>query len=244
MRQIRRVRGTEIPSAWYRRPYLYQLAVPQRKMKDSGDIIQVPRHILQPDYEFEIAMWATKPIQTDDITIAIKYVTEEAWFSILNDMSARDLQYSDMELPLSVAPSNGVLGKSFGSRWIHASKLNFDANGVPDIPMRLFHNDCLRSEGNFSSIYFTDPTDGAKKCWSFAQVIAWLGKYDQGLETGMVLGSGTIGDGSIAEFRKPPTGTPCSWPIYPWLQDGDIIRMEADFGNDVNLTLENTIAIV
>ncbi|MDP3725840.1 MAG: fumarylacetoacetate hydrolase family protein [bacterium] len=226
MRQVRARRGDTVPPVWYKRPSMYGLHLERDKIQGTDEILKIPSFVEKPDYEFEIVAFFTESIKTTSITEAIAFVKTKMLFTIMNDMSARDHQAEDMLLPLWVGPSKGILPKSFGPHFVHGSVLNFDENGVPDIPMRLFVNNTPRCDDNFRSIYFNDPETGAKKCWGFAQVITWFGTKNQGFEKGGLLGSGTIGNGSIAENAS-----------YSWLQHGDNIKMEA-IGIGV---LENTV---
>lgn len=216
-RQVRERRGEKIPPIWYKRPFFYELGLTHDKIKGNGDIIEIPPFEEKADYEFEIAGLFLDDVRTESVADAIEIMKTKMLFTIMNDVSARDLQAEDVQLPLSVSPSKGVLPKVFGPRWIPGSELLLDENGVPDMSMRLSVNGSIRCEDNFRSIYFTDPETAEKRCFGFAQVIAWFGKHDRGFKRGWILGSGTIGDGSILEDAR-----------YPWLKDGDIVIMEAE----------------
>ncbi|MDO8600146.1 MAG: fumarylacetoacetate hydrolase family protein [bacterium] len=247
--QIRGRRGERFPDEWYERPYGYDAHLQKRKIKGNGDAIIFPSFVTKADYEFEICLYFPYPFETKDEREAIEFVTRDAFFTIFNDTSARDFQPSDMAMRLSVAPSKGIAEKSFGPWMVPASNFDFDENGVPYIHMRLFVKHWrdvswdLRCEDNFRSIYFDDPKTGAKKCWSFAQVIAWYGRMNQGFEKGDLLASGTIGNGCIAEFAAridSVTGQEIEPAKYPWLQEGDSIRMDAGALG----VLENEVAFV
>lgn len=230
MRQIRERRGDRVPEAWYRRPYFYSLLLDSAKIRGHGDTVTFPSYVQKPDYELEMVGCFLRSIKTDSVEEAIEFVKRDMVFTIFNDLSARDLQAEDMALPLSVTSSKGVPDKSFGPVWVYGKDLPFDANGIPDVRLRLLVNGDLRCDENFNSIYFQDPVSGTTRCWGFAQVIAWFGRMNQGFEAGHLLGSGTVGNGSIAERSDR----------YPWLRAGDMIRMEIEgIGN-----LENTVAFV
>lgn len=233
MRNMRAARGEKVPEVWYKRPYCYELYLTKNKTKKHGDIIEVPRNVLEPDYEFEIAAKFTEDFQTANVQKAIEFVKTKMQFAIMNDFSSRDFQRSDMLLPLSVSPSKGILPKSFG-KWFGPNDsghiLEFDQNGIPYIATKLWTNGMLRAMNFFQSIYFTNPGSEELKCWGFAQTIAWFGSLNRGFKKGWILGSGTIGFGSIAECR----------PQYEWLKNGDVIQFETD----VLGILENKIKIV
>lgn len=228
MRHMREKRGEKIQEAWYKRPYFYPLYVPRKKIKTHGQNILIPSFVKKADYEFEIAARFDEAVQTSDIKKAIEFVKTKMHFAIFNDVSARDFQAEDMLCSLSVSASKGICDKAFGN-WALAKDLKFDENGIPFLIMRLFFNGGIRCHNVFHSIYFKDPETRKMKCWGFPQVIAWFGKMNQGFKKGDILGSGTIGDGSIAELT----------PLYPWLKDGDKIVMEAGRLG----ILENTVHI-
>ncbi len=242
MRQIRGCRGEKVPAAWFERPYFYCLRLDNHKLKGHGDKLYFPSYVTKKDYEFELAGLFTEDIRTTNIDEAIEYVKNEMFFTIFNDLSARDFQADDMKLPLGVSASKGIADKSFGPVLVSGKDLNFDKNGVLSMEMKLRVNNELRLSGNFQEIYFINPKTEKSNCWSFAQFIAWFGKMSQGFRRGDLLGSGTIGSGSIAEFaaKTDKDGKEIEPAIYPWLKEGDVIRMEAE-GIGV---LENTIGVI
>jgi 2-keto-4-pentenoate hydratase/2-oxohepta-3-ene-1,7-dioic acid hydratase in catechol pathway len=242
MRQIRERRGEPIPPIWYKRPHAYGLRLTPDKIKGPGDTLFFPSFVAKKDYEFEIVAFFTEPLKTIHIQEAIEFVKTKMFFTIFNDLSSRDFQAEDMKLPLWVGPSKGIADKSFGPVWTPGTALCFDENGIPDMKMRLWVNDELRCDSNFRSIYFNDPETGKRKCWGFAQVISWFGRMNQGFQKGDLLGSGTVGDGSIAEFaeKRDTAGNEIEPARYPWLKDGDVIRMEVE-GIGV---LENRIGVI
>jgi 2-keto-4-pentenoate hydratase/2-oxohepta-3-ene-1,7-dioic acid hydratase in catechol pathway len=230
MRQLREQRGVEIPKAWYKRPYFYTLNLRNNKVKGNGEVVRFPSYVVEKDYEFEIAGVFTSPIQTSSIEVAIEYVRTKMLYTIFNDLSARDFQKDDMQMPLGISASKGIPDKSFIPQFVRAGDLDFDENGIPDIQTSLFVNGTERICQNFRDIYFDDPDTDERKCWGFAQVIAWFGKMNQGFDAGWMLGSGTIGGGSIAERANE----------FEWLKDGDVILMEASGIG----TLENTVGVM
>jgi 2-keto-4-pentenoate hydratase/2-oxohepta-3-ene-1,7-dioic acid hydratase in catechol pathway len=230
MRQIRERRGAEIPVMWYKRPYFYTLRLEANKMRMSGDSIRFPSYVKKKDYELEIVGMHLKNILTTDIAEAIEHMRNNMFFCIINDASCRDFQAYDMELPLGVSSSKGIADKSFGDVVTLGRNLKMDENGVFDMKMTLEVNGEKRCDSNFNSIYFNDPKTNERKNWSFAEVIVWFGKMNQGFETYDLLGSGTVGNGCIAERSD----------IYPWLKHGDEIVMRAEgFGE-----LRNTVEVV
>jgi len=230
MRQIRAQRGEQVPSAWYERPYFYALRLEANKMRKSGQTIRFPSYVQKKDYEFEIVGMHLKPIKTTSMAEALEHVRFYMGFSIMNDCSCRDFQASDSLLPLGVTASKGIADKAFGSEWAYGCDLNMDENGVFQFLMELHVNDEVRCISAFESIYFKDPRSSKRRNWSFAEVITWFGRMNQGFERGDLLGSGTIGYGCIAELTDR----------YPWLAHGDEVVMKA-----VGLgELRNTVEVI
>ena len=242
MRQIRERRSEKVPVAWYERPYFYCLRLENEKIKGHGDTLYFPSYVTKKDYEFELVGLFTEPIKTVDLDEAIEYVKNKMFFTIFNDLSSRDFQADDTKLPLGVSASKGIPDKSFGPVFVNGKELVFDKNGVPIIEMRLRVNSESRFCQSFQGIYFLDPKTGKYSCWSFAQVIAWFGKMNQGFKAGDLLGSGTVGSGSIAEFapKNDKDGKEVEPAKYLWLKEGDVVTMEAE-GIGI---LENKIGVV
>lgn len=228
MRQIRGQRGDPIPPEWYERPYYYTLCIEPQKMRWDGQTIRFPSWVKKKDYEFEIVGRHMVPIQTTDLAEAIRHVQEHMAFCIFSDTSCRDIQADDRALSLSVSASKGIADKAFGDECVLGKYLNMDENGVFDIPMELSVNGEVRCESNYNSIYFIDPVSGERRNWSFAQMIVWLGRMGQGCQAGHLMGSGTIGDGCIAEYSDK----------YPWLKHGDEIIMRAGLLGELRNTVE------
>ena len=78
---------------------------------------------------------------------AVRFIREHCFYTVCNDWSMRDYQKMDSELGISVAHSKSIVGTSFGPCLVHASQFTYDAEGRPDIPMRLEVNDEVRCGG-------------------------------------------------------------------------------------------------
>ncbi|HEY9784167.1 MAG TPA: fumarylacetoacetate hydrolase family protein, partial [Candidatus Obscuribacterales bacterium] len=77
----------------------------------------------------------------------------------------------------------------------------------------------------------------------FPRILSWLGQQNIAVHPGYVIGSGTIGNGCIAEFTAkidPKSGQEVEAAKYPWLKDGDVVTMEA---KGIGI-LENTVKVV
>ncbi|HEY9712882.1 MAG TPA: fumarylacetoacetate hydrolase family protein [Chroococcales cyanobacterium] len=226
--QIREKRGTTIAPSWYDHAMYYIIDLPPEKFFGPGDEVTVPSCVRAGDYEFEVACLVTKEALLTTPEEALKFFKESCLLTIVNDWSARDIQKKDME---GLGPSNSkfVIGKSFGPKLVPASSFKMDENGVFDAEMILRINGEERSRSNYNTIYHTHPKTGAKGAWSFPRVLHFLGQHNITVKPGYVIGSGTVGNGCIAEFSAkldPKTGAELEPALYPWLKDGDLITME------------------
>jgi len=241
VKQIRDKRGAAVSPFWYDHAAYYIIDLPADKMYASGDVVTIPACTKAPDYEFEIGCLATKEALLTNINDAVKYFREHCYLTILNDWSCRDIQKKDMD-GLGPANSKFVIGKTIGPKLVKASELKMDENGVMDMALKLTVNGEVRSDSNYLTLYHTHPQSGEKAAWSFPRIFTFLGLQNIAIQPGYLLGSGTVGNGCIAEFTAkvdPATGAEISPARYPWLKDGDIVRMEAA-GIGV---IENTVAV-
>ena len=161
---------------------------------------------------------------------ALQFFKDHCYLTILNDWSARDVQKIDMQ---GLGPTNSkfIIGNSIGPKLVPAKELKMDENGVLDMKMVLKVNGEERSSTNYNTLYHTHPQSGAKQAWSFPRIMAWLGAQNIGLEAGYLMGSGTVGNGCIAEFAAkmdPETGKEIAPAKYAWLKDGDSISMDVE----------------
>lgn len=230
MRQIRQKRGDTVPPEWYERVTGYFGRIELDKTKGNHDTLYYPSFENKKDCEFEIVGLCLESIKTTSVREAIEFMKHYMVFTIWNDTSCREFQAYDMKLPLSVAFSKGMADKAFGPKWVPGKDLPMDENGIFDMEMQLGINDCAMCADNFQSIYFTDPKTGLRRAWGFAQIIAWFGKINQGFEAGDLIGSGTIGNGSIMD----------ALPQREWLKTGDVSEMWAEGIG----TLKNTIGVI
>lgn len=229
VRQVRERRGAVVPPLWYERPAYYMGCVSPEKIFGNGEV-KIPAFVTQPDYEFEIALMLNASICTTDEHEAAEFIRAHGFYTICNDWSMRDYQRKDMELGISVAHSKSIVGTSFGPAWIAAAAFTHDAQGRPDIRMRATVNGDARCDGNAQTAY-----------WSFPKILAFLGREHMTITPGIALGSGTVGDGCIAEFAaKMENGVEVEPAKYPWLQNGDVIALTADGIG----TLTNTVKII
>ena len=132
---------------------------------------------------------------------------------------------------LGPANSKWIIGNSIGPKLVRASQFKMDENGVFSMPLTLKVNGQERSRSNYETIYHIHPGTGKKQAWSFPRIMSWLGQQNIAIHPGYIIGSGTVGNGCIAEFMAKvdrKTNTEIEPATHPWLKDGDLVTMEAE----------------
>lgn len=226
--QIRDKRGVSISPTWYDHAAYYVIDMQADKLFGTGDEVTIPSCVKAGDYEFELGCYVTESALLTTKQEALKFFKEKCLLTVVNDWSARDIQKRDME---GLGPSNSkfVIGKSIGPRFVPASKFEMDDEGVMDLEMTLKVNGEVRCHSNYNSLYHEHPTTKLRHAWSFPRLLSWLGQQNISVHPGYLLGSGTVGDGCIAEFSAkidPKTGAELAPAKYGWLKDGDVVSME------------------
>ncbi|MBX3074432.1 fumarylacetoacetate hydrolase family protein [Candidatus Obscuribacterales bacterium] len=230
VKQIREKRGTSIWPAWYDHGSYYIVDITADKLFGPGDEVTIPECVKAPDFEFEIGCYVTQKAMLKTEEEALKFFKEHCYLTILNDWSARDIQKKDM-LGLGPANSKFVIGNSIGPKLVAAKDIKMDEHGVLEMEMVLTVNGEERSRTNANTLYHTHPETKLKAAWSFPRIMAWLGQQNIGIEPGYIIGSGTVGNGCIAEHSAkidPETNKEIEPAKYGWLKDGDVVRMEVE----------------
>jgi 2-keto-4-pentenoate hydratase/2-oxohepta-3-ene-1,7-dioic acid hydratase in catechol pathway len=161
----------------------------------SGDPIVRPPTTEQLDYEVELAVVIGKQATSVPKAQALEYV---AGYTIMNDVSARDLQFSK--------DGGIILGKNFDS----SAPLGPCITLVDELPdpsnlgIRTWVNGELRQNANTHTLIFDVPA-----------IVAFL-TQQLTLEPGDVIATGT------------PAGVGLGLKPQVWLQPGDTVRMEID----------------
>ena len=157
------------------------------------------------DYELELGVVIGKPGR--DIA------PEEAWqhvagFTIINDLSARDLQR--VEMAIGLGPAKGKdFATAVGPCLVTFDELKEAIDGEKiTLEMSARVNGRELSRGNSASLYHSWP-----------QMIAQASR-DVWLYPGDLLGSGTVGTGCILELGPENTGG--------WLKPGDVVELEIE----------------
>ena len=159
-----------------------------------GETIQLPRVSTKPDYEAEFAVVIGK---------GGRHIAAGAWqehvfgYTILNDVSARELQFD-------VSPPQTSFAKSMDGFCPMGPCLATpdEFADVGDIRLRGWVNDEKVQDGSTHDLIFPVP-----------MLIAYLSSYLT-LEPGDIIATGT--PAGVGAFRKPPR----------YLAAGDVVRME------------------
>ncbi len=201
-------RGEEIPAPWFEMPVYYKGAT--AGFIGPSDEILWPSFTKMLDYELELGMVISKDGKNIKEEKAFDHIFG---FTILNDISARDIQKKEMMVRLG--PSKG---KDFcsimGPVIVTADEFQYKE---PDLLMQAFINGEKWSEGRSSEGRFT-----------FAQMLAHASK-DEWIIAGDFFGSGTVGTG-------------CGLEIDKWIKPGDEIELRVEkigsLKNKVGLPLQ------
>lgn len=198
-------RGGEVPEAWYRLPVFYFGNVSE--VRGPDDPVWAPAGSSELDYELEVAAVVDTPcrdLAPADAEAAI------GGYTIFNDWSARDLQREETVVRLGPAK-----GKDFASAfgpWLVTPDELADARRPgstgPDLAMTAEVNGVETSRGRWSDAQF-----------DFGRMLA-RASADARLRPGALVGSGTVGSGSLLEVRDSTLGR--------YLEPGDevVLRVE------------------
>ena len=144
----------------------------------------MPEHLNKLDYELEIAIVICKEGKNIKAENAREFI---GGFTIYNDISARDIQSSEMKLNLGPAKGKDF-ANIFGPFVVTRDEIyeNEISNGKIDLEMKCKINNKLYSIGNLKTMH-----------WSFEEIIERV-SYGTKIFPGDVIGSGTVGKGMFA----------------------------------------------
>lgn len=188
-------------------------------VKGPGEVLCMPDHLLQLDFELEVAIVINKHGRNIRAEEADEYI---AGLMIMNDFSARKLQQEEMTLGLGPAKGKDF-ATTLGPVLVTLDELQpFETSARENhtgkqwnLHMKCRVNGVEVSAGNLSDME-----------WTFAEIIE-RASYGVDLYPGDVIGSGTVGTGCFLELngtgkRNDPSYT------EQWLQPGDVVELEID----------------
>ena len=184
-------RGQPIPPEWYKAPVYYKGN--HRTIIGPDEDLVWPLGTEKLDYELELACIIGRGGINVSERDAQEYI---AGYTIMNDFSARDVQFQQMACRLGPAK-----GKDFATA---IGPCIVTPDEIPDnasLQMIARVNGDIWSQGRFGSIH-----------WSFGQMIEHVSR-GEAIYPGDLLGSGTVGGGCGLEFDR-------------YLRPGDLIELE------------------
>lgn len=184
-------RGQPIPPEWYQAPVYYK-GNPRTIIGPDEDL-PWPLETTKLDYELELACVIGKRGRDIAERDAPDYI---AGYTIMNDFSARDIQFQEMACRLGPAK-----GKDFATALGPCLVTTDEIADLNSLTMVARVNGEEWSRGCFGTIH-----------WSFPQMIAHVSRGEP-LYPGDVFGSGTVGGGCGLEFDR-------------YLKPGDVVELE------------------
>ena len=203
-------RGQEIPEAWYRLPIFYFSNVSE--LRGPGEAVWAPRGSIELDYELEVGTVIDTPVHD----LAPEHGEEAiGGYFILNDWSARDLQRDETTVRLGPAK-----GKDFATSigpWLVTPNELADrrqpGSTMPDLAMTAT---VRTGDGR---VVETSRGTLASAHHGFGALVA-RASADVHLRAGDILGTGTVGGGSLLEIRESTLGR--------YLEPGDEVTLEVE----------------
>jgi fumarylacetoacetate (FAA) hydrolase len=186
-----RLRGADVPAAWYDAPAFY-FSNPA-SIHGPDEPVRRPSVTRALDFELEIAA-------------VLGADGEIAGFTLLNDLSARDVQRAEMTIGLGPAKGKDF-ATSLGPWLVTPDELPYeDGRLAVEATASVNGEELARSSA-------------AEQHFSWPELVAQAGR-DTRLRAGDVLGSGTLTRGCLLELnmaREEPR----------WLEPGDVVELAA-----------------
>ncbi len=159
-----------------------------------GEIFVQDQALERLDFELEVAIVVGKEGRNIPAARADDYIFG---YMIMNDWSARELQFQEMKLNLGPAKGKDF-ATSLGPYLVTRDELEHRRIPGPngerfDLEMKAFHNGKPVSAGNLKDM-----------TWTFAQILERV-SYGVTVYPGEVIGSGTVGTGCYLELNGSKT---------------------------------------
>src|SRR5690349_7216596 len=184
-------RGQPVPPEWYKAPVYYKGN--HRTIIGPNEDLPWPLKTTKLDYELELACIIGRRGRDIAEREAQDYI---AGYTIMNDFSARDIQFQEMACRLGPAK-----GKDFATALGPCLVTPDDIGDLETLTMIARVNGEEWSRGRFGTIH-----------WSFLQMIAHVSRGET-IYPGDVFGSGTVGGG-------------CGLEMDRYLKPGDVVELE------------------
>ena len=184
-------RGQPIPPEWYKAPVYYKGN--HRTIMGPDQDLRWPLNTQKLDYELELACIIGRKGMDIAERDATNYI---AGYTIMNDFSARDIQFQEMACRLGPAK-----GKDFATAIGPCIITPEEIQDLAALQMIARVNGEVWSEGRFGTIH-----------WSFSQMIEHVSRGES-IYPGDLFGSGTVGGG-------------CGLELDRYLKPGDVVELE------------------
>ncbi|WP_415977225.1 fumarylacetoacetate hydrolase family protein [Rhodococcus sp. 077-4] len=195
-----------VPEQWYKAPAFY-FTNPYAVVGPYAPVAVPPGCEL---FDFELEVAAVVGRAGRDVAVA-EADSHIAGYMVMNDWSARDLQFAEMQVRLGPVKGKDS-ATSLGPFFVTADELEpYRAGNAFDLRMTVTVNDAVVGEDNWSNMAF-----------SYAQMLSYASRGTE-VRPGDILGSGTCGSGCLAEIwgRRGRSALP---PLHP----GDVVALEVD----------------
>ncbi|MDL5156337.1 fumarylacetoacetate hydrolase family protein [Actinomycetospora termitidis] len=198
---------TGVPEAWYAAPAFY-FSNPYATLGPADDVPMPPGSAVL-DFELEVAAVigrGGRDLTPEQGTAAI------AGFTILNDWSARDLQFAEMQVGLGPAKGKDT-ATTLGPWLVTADEFTPDSEGFLDLALTASVDGTVVGSDLLSNMG-----------WPFGDLVAYASRGTE-VRPGDVLGSGTCGHGGcLGELW----GRGVSRDELPPLRPGSVVTLEVE----------------
>lgn len=196
--------GHTIGQAWYEMPIFY--FTNHQAIYGPEDEIKKPIKETRLDLELEMACIIGKKGRDIPAKEAKNHIFG---YTVYNDWTARAIQKREMEIPLG--PHKGKdFANAIGPWIVTADEMEQykDDNDRFNLRMTSRINGITVCEGNYNSVHY-----------SFPQMIERASENNVNLMPGDILGSGTLGSGSLVENN---------FTVHRPLEPGDVVELEIE----------------
>ena len=210
----RRSRGLEMLPEYDEFPVFYFSN--HNSIQGPGNVTIQKEHLNKFDFELEVAIIICKKGKNIKSKDAYKYI---AGLTIMNDWSARSLQFQEMKLNLGPAKSKDF-ATSIGPYLVTIDELEDHIinkkDGITfDLNMKGYINNNLTSNDNVKNM-----------SWTFSEIIE-RASYGVTLYPGDLIGSGTCATGCLLELNQTNN-------TNKWLKVGDHVKLTVDVLGTLN----------
>ena len=196
--------GHTIGQAWYEMPIFY--FTNHQAIYGPEDEIKKPAKETRMDLELEMACIIGKKGKDIPASEAKKHIFG---YTVYNDFTARAIQKREMEIPLG--PHKGKdFANAIGPWIVTADEMEqyMGENDRFNIRMTSRINGVTVCDGNYNTVHY-----------SFLQMIERASENNVNLMPGDILGSGTLGSGSLVENN---------FTVHRPLEPGDVVELEIE----------------